>query len=145
MTVHYYLQHRDLAHLILNWKSHREFADIVRYFPINNEHYTADNLVNYFFDRVKDRHEKHFNQWWHKYLYLIIGGESTPASYISSWILGRELLSGLYVSTKNKTTIDVAAMGAFLINDSNPIDLWSKTFFELHHDTLFSISEGVTL
>ena len=71
--------------------------------------------------------------------------ESIPASYITSWILGHELPSGLYVSTKHKTTINVAAISAFLTSGSNPIDLQSKYFFELHHDTLSSISEGVTL
>ena len=29
IAVHYYLQHRDLSHLILNWKSHRELTDFV--------------------------------------------------------------------------------------------------------------------
>jgi len=91
MAVHYYVQHRNLTHLILNWDSHREFADFVREFPCIIEYYTVDSLENDFFDRVKDRHEKHFNQLRHKYLYLVFGRESIPASYITSWILRREL------------------------------------------------------
>jgi len=118
--VHYYVQHRDLA--------------LVQEFPSNNEQYTATSLANEFFDRVKDRHENHFNQWYHKYLYLVLSGESIPASYIASWIIGRELPSGSYVSTKHKTTIDIAEMGAFLTSGSTPIDLWSKPFFELNYN-----------
>jgi len=120
--------------LILNWKSHREFANFVREFSSNNEQYTVDSLANHFFDRFEDRHKKHFNQWCHKYLYLVLGGESISTSYIDSRILGRELLSGSYVSTKHKATIYVAAMGDFLTSRSTPIDLRSKHFFELHQD-----------
>jgi len=36
-------------------------------------------------------------------------------------------------------------MGVFLTSGSTPIDLRSKHLFELHHDALFIISEGVIL
>ena len=113
--------------------------DFFREFPINNEHYTADSLANDFFDRVKDRHKKHFDQWRHNYLYLVLGGESISASYTDSFILGRELLSGLHISITHKTIINVDSMGAFLPAEVLKL-IFSQKLFKLHHNALFIIS-----
>ena len=113
-------------------------------FP-ENEYYSSDNLAADFFDRVKDRHSKHFDQWRHKYLHLALGGDSFPAAYISRWILGLQLPTGHYVSTKHNTTIDVAAMGTFLTSGTTPIQIQGKAFFKLHRNAIHEISEGVKL
>ena len=127
MAVHYYVQHRDLYCLATNWRGNPEFSDFINIFP-ENEHYSTDDLANDFFDRVKERHAKHFDQWRHKYLHLSLGGDALPARYISSWILGTELPSGQYVSTKHRTTIDVQLLGAFLTSGVTPASLREKAF-----------------
>ena len=144
MAVHYYVQHRDLYFIATNWRTNHEFRDYILTFP-ENEHYSTDDLAKDFFDRVKERHAKHFDQWRHKYLHLALGGDALPAQYISSWILGTELPSGQYVSANHKTTIDVQLMGIFLTSGVTPASLKEKSFFKSHEDAISSLSNGARL
>ena len=75
------------------------------------------------FDRVKDHHAKHFDQWRHKYLHLSLGEDAIYAQYFSSWILGREMPYGQYVSTQHNATMDIQLMGAFLTSCITPSNL----------------------
>ena len=128
MAVHYYAQNRELEEISNNWKSYPKFAAFLSQFP-DNEHYTSANLADDFFARVKERHKKHFDQWRLKYLHLALGRESLPAQYIARWLLGSELPTGTYVSAKHKTTIDIAAMRAFLTDGNTPQDHYMKAFY----------------
>ena len=144
MAVHYFVQNRDIEELSSNWKSNPLFAQFISAFP-ENEHYTIDDLAGDFFQRAKDRHSKHFDQWRHKYLYLALGGESQPAEYIARWLLDLTLPAGNYQSAKHSTVIDLGAMGAFLTHNLDRATLLTKEFFRTHRDAIVSLSKGVKL
>ena len=144
MAVHFFIQHRDLEELSNNWKDNANFAAFVGVFPENNI-YTIDQLAKDFFARAKDRHEKHFGQWRLRYLYLALGGESLPAEYIAKWLVGKELPSGNYMSSKHNTVINLSSMGGFLTSGIAPESLKTKEFFRLHQDAIVRLSEGEKL
>ena len=124
MVIRYYLQSLDLDNLKVSWKTNRMFNDYVRYFPTNNLTYTADQLASDFFERVHDRHVKHFEQWRTKYAYVALAGDSIPATALANWILQQDppltQLPIQYESTTHMRTINTQALLSFITNGLHP-------------------------
>ena len=96
----------------------------MRYFPASNETYTADRLASDFFERVHDRHAKHFEQWRTKYAYLTLAGDSIPATVFANWLLQQDPplteLPNTYASTTHMQTINVQAFLLFITKGLHP-------------------------
>jgi len=61
MSVHYYVQDRDLRNLIVNWKDNNHFAPFLKEYPEGGR-YTSEKLASELFNHANKIHTKHFEQ-----------------------------------------------------------------------------------
>ena len=142
MPLRYFLLTKELNDLAENWKEKKEFENFVREFPQESD-YTKEELAKLFFGRVKNRLHKHFSQWKDKCLFLMLGGEPQPATYLAHWLVGRGLPPpASFESKKHHCTVDLHAMMAFLTKDKTPEEYHSKEFFHLHKPAIEEIALG---